>query len=183
MYKKMKKMKNANIITIFTYIFGIYTLKRCQTMRHYLLDGHNVILKSERLKSVFSSDAGRAMNELIIRCQRIVAGKNKKCTIFFDGAPPGDLVTGSNNIHVKFSYDRTADALIKSLIARSKNPRNLIVISDDAEIQRFARAHSCALETVRNFLNSAMQTGQDEEQEKPSTDDLSIEEWLRIFNK
>lgn len=152
-------------------------------MRHYILDGHNILFRDAGLKSILSADPARALNVLIVRCQRIISGKNKKCSVFYDGAPPGNIVSGIKNVQVTFSYNRTADALIKSLIARSKNPRNLIVVSDDAEIQRYARAHSCEILPVRRFLKETLQSGESNDPEKPTTDDLSIEEWLRLFKK
>ncbi len=152
-------------------------------MRHFVLDGHNILFKDAGSKSALSSDPSRTLNRLVTRCKRIVAGKNNKCSIIFDGSPPGDIISNTDNVQVTFSYDRSADSLIKSLIARSKNPRNLVVISDDVEIQKFARAHSCRIQSVRQFLNQILQPGAADESEKTDADDLSIEEWLRLFKK
>jgi len=183
MYKKMKKMKNANIFTIFNDILCNFNIYCNFIMRHYVLDGHNILFKDTEFKTTFSTDPAHALNMLIVRCQRIISGKKKKCSIFFDGAPPGNIASSIQNVQVTFSYNRSADALIKSLIARSKNPRNLIVVSDDAEIQRYARAHSCEVLPVRRFLKETLQSGESNDPEKPTTDDLSIEEWLRLFKK
>lgn len=152
-------------------------------MRHFILDGHNIIFKDIGLKSRVSANPAYAFNKLIFSCQRLTSGKTKKCTIFFDGTPPGEIITGIKNVQVTFSYNRSADNLIKSLIARSKNPRNLIIVSDDAEIQKFARVHSCELLPVKRFLTETLQSGASDAPEKPTTDDMSIEEWIRLFNK
>ncbi len=152
-------------------------------MRHFILDGHNILFKDNYPKNRVSGDPANAFNKLIFRCQRLISGKSKKCTVFFDGAPPGDIITGINNVQVTFSYNRSADNLIKSLIARSKNPRNLIIVSDDAEIQKFARVHSCELLSVKRFLTETLQSGESADPEKPTTDDMSIEEWIRLFNR
>lgn len=165
-------------------IFCVFFYVYCDfIMRHFILDGHNILFKDPESKAVISTDPGRALNGLIVRCQRITSGKKKKCSILFDGAPPGNIVSNIPNVQVTFSYKRPADALIKSLIARSKNPRNLIVVSDDHEIQNFARAHSCEIQSVRRFLRDTLPSTTTDDSEKPFTDDLSIEEWLRLFKK
>jgi predicted RNA-binding protein with PIN domain len=151
-------------------------------MRHYILDGHNILLKKNVLKSRVPGDPAQVFNQLILRCQRFVSGKSKKCTVFFDGAPPGDIIKGIKQVQVTFSYNQTADSMIKSLIERSKNPRNLIIVSDDTEIQRFARVYSCEIQSVKRFLTDILQPSGSDYPEKPTTDDLSIEEWLRLFN-
>ena len=152
-------------------------------MRHFILDGHNIIFKDNGLKGRVSADPAYAFNKLIFRCQRLISGKSIKCTVFFDGTPPGEIITGIKNVQVTFSYNRSADNLIKSLIARSKNPRNLIIVSDDAEIQRFARVHSCELQSVKRFLTETFRSGAADDPGKPTTDDMSIEEWIRLFNQ
>jgi len=152
-------------------------------VKHYILDGHNIMHKEPEWRSILSSNPVQALNKLILVCQRITAGKNKKCTIYFDGSPPGDIIKGGKNIQVTFSYDRDADALIKSLIARSKNPRNLVIISDDSEIQRTARAYSCGIQSVQKFLTEITSNRDTDESDKPPVNDISIEEWLRLFNK
>lgn len=152
-------------------------------MRLYIIDGHNVLFRENRLNLNFSNDPARAMNRLILRCQRLVSGKNISCRIIFDGNPPGDIITTVAGVRITFSYENSADALIKSLIARSANPRNLIVVSDDVEIQKYARVNSCKILSVPNFLSVLSDSSELNETEKPTSDDTSIEEWLRLFKK
>jgi predicted RNA-binding protein with PIN domain len=152
-------------------------------MRHYVLDGHNILHRGALVKQSIKARIDLAMNALILRCQRIVTGKQSTCSVFFDGAPPGNVDKNIKNVHVAFSYDRSADSLIKSLIERSKNPRNLIVVSDDAEIQRFARAYSCTIQSVSVFLSGTFRSEDREMNEKTIPDNISIEEWLRLFNE
>jgi hypothetical protein len=152
-------------------------------MRHYVLDGHNILHRGDLAKQSIKARPDLAMNALILRCQQIVTGKKSTCSVFFDGAPPGNVNTHTRNVHVAFSYDRSADSLIKSLIERSKNPRTLIVVSDDAEIQRFARAHSCTIQSVSVFLSGTLRSEERETDEKTIPDNVSIEEWLRLFNE
>jgi len=148
---------------------------------HYILDGHNILHQDPGVKRTLSSDPSHAINGLISRSHRFIAGKSNKCTICFDGHPPGDINTNIKNIQVTFSYNRDADSLIKSLIARSNNPKNIVVISDDTEIQRFARVHSCGIISTSQFLNQRRFGPEQDSIDKPDTDDLSIQEWLQLF--
>jgi len=152
-------------------------------VKHYILDGHNIIYKNSSNQPRSTSGRAQACNGLIMRCQGLIAGTTNKCTVFFDGHPPGEIATGIKNVQVTFSYDREADTIIKSFIERSKNPRNLIVVSDDTEIKNFARVHSCTILSVAAFLKKINESGKTVDSEKPSVDDLSIHEWLKIFNK
>jgi len=152
-------------------------------VKHYILDGHNILHKDSGDQPRNTAGRAQACNGLIMRCQRFIAGTANKCTVVFDGHPPGEIATDIKNVHVTFSYDREADTIIKSFIERSKNPRNLIVVSDDTEIKNFARVHSCTILSVAAFLKKINESGNTGESEKPSVDDLSIQEWLKIFNK
>ena len=69
-------------------------------------------------------------------------GKGIKCTLVFDGFGQNKH---ENNINVKFSKTGvgpdygTADALIKHLIEKSKNPKLLKIVSSDREVSSFAK--------------------------------------------
>lgn len=152
-------------------------------MKQYILDGHNILLTNSEMRAIFRTDSARAMNSLILFCQRLTAAKNTVCSIFFDGDPPGEIVSNIKNVHVTFSYRTTADTLIKSLIARSQNPRNLIVVSDDTAVRSYARTYSCTVISATDFLKRNAPTQRPDELEKRSADDLSIEDWLRLFKR
>jgi predicted RNA-binding protein with PIN domain len=150
-------------------------------MNQFILDGHNILHRDKRLKARLAANQGLAMNSLVVMCQRLQSGKNKKFSIIFDGHPPDGMSAALSGISVTFSYDETADSRIKSLIELSRNPRTVVVVSDDHEIRNFARAHSCSVLSPRQFLDMASTTADDTE--KQIGDDLSVDEWLRLFNK
>jgi hypothetical protein len=168
-----------------TYLTGKIRRFSCpcnETMRQFILDGHNILHQDQELKGLLTSPRPeRALQLLIARSQRIVSGKKSKLTIVFDGFPPGEVPVDATNVQVRFSRDRQADEIIKSLIERSRNPRNLVVVSHDTEIIRYARVHSCSVESPRQFLARLSAASPDAGDEKPETGDITVQEWLRIF--
>ena len=56
-------------------------------------------------------------------------------------------------IRVVYSIDGSADDHIKSMIEKSKNPRAIVLATDDREIKDFAKMHGCQLISSLNLIN------------------------------
>jgi predicted RNA-binding protein with PIN domain len=54
---------------------------------------------------------------------------------------------------VIFSKNETADDKIKRMARKAVNPKVLIVITDDKEIQYFVKSYGVKRQTVKQFLN------------------------------
>jgi uncharacterized protein len=152
-------------------------------MRHYIIDGHNVLHASAMLRKILLKTETKAYSALIMLCERFQLTRNITLTIIFDGFPPEDFTGATGNVTVGFSHNRNADSIIRNLIAESKNPRILIIVSNDHEIRNYARIHGCDLLTAEEFLQSSNRSSPDSASEKPIHDDVSVAEWLRLFNE
>lgn len=118
---------------------------------HYLLDGYNIIpqipdlaiqrLEEQRYRFVrmieVSSPQGSLRNEV---------------TVVFDGRP--DVIGGMRSSVAKiiFSRGESADNKIKKIVTRSSNKKNIVVVTDDRDIQYSVRAMGAKVIGVQEFL-------------------------------
>jgi predicted RNA-binding protein with PIN domain len=84
-----------------------------------------------------------------IRLNRLTGSQNNRLVLVFDGYPPpaADIPSG-NGLLCMFSRAKEADELIKKIVQDSVSPENIVVVSDDKEVQltsRFLRAQICSV--------------------------------------
>lgn len=143
-------------------------------MQRFLIDGNNLIHKIPEIKKL---NKDIATEKLIFLLQRYFVNKKVQVTIFFDGHSATDIRT---NFEIVYSLNRKADELIKQRIDRSVRNKNLIVVSSDLEIIRYAGICGCTSITSEEFykrINSSTPINLDE---KPSR--ANIEEFKKLFN-
>jgi predicted RNA-binding protein with PIN domain len=51
-----------------------------------------------------------------------------------------------------FTQGESADDRIKRMLEKAENPRNIVVVTNDREIQRFARQKNAQVKSVEEFL-------------------------------
>lgn len=118
----------------------------------YVIDGYNIIHHPAFSKS--SNKVRIPPQELLrlIRTKRL-CGKNR-ATVVFDGYPPAqEAVHGDDEIGVVFSKDHSADEKIKILVERARNPKNIVVVSDDNEVKFIAKALGAKVLGVEQFIS------------------------------
>ena len=86
----------------------------------------------------------------IERC-RPQGSLNNKVTVVFDGNE--DIFGGMESATVKilFSRGEEADDKIKRIVAQAKNPKDIIVVTDDRDIQYAVRALRAKVSSVQSF--------------------------------
>lgn len=120
----------------------------------YVIDAYNTInhIQFSPLRKKIK-DPQRALLEFI-QNRRFWRNSQSKITVVFDGYPK---VSGQNlaetDIDVIFSREEAADARIKRLVQTSKNPKNIVVVSDDREIIFFVKSIGCRSMGVEEFIN------------------------------
>lgn len=85
-----------------------------------------------------------------IKLNKLAGSKNNEVVLVFDGYPPRleDIPRGKS-LFCMFSRTKEADELIKEIVQDSVSPKNIIVVSDDKEVQltsRFLHAQICNVE-------------------------------------
>lgn len=119
----------------------------------YILDGYNVIKCVEEMADC-SLDQGRDMLLRTLAHDRPQGSLRNQVTVVFDGK---DGVWGQKlSIFAKiiFSSGETADDYIKRMIDRSKDLKNIIVVTNDGEIACYVRKSGAKVLSVQEFMFS-----------------------------
>lgn len=149
-------------------------------MKHYIVDGNNVIGKSKELIELQKKNKSFSREKLAFKVSNFVRGKKLKVTIHFDGFK--NLPINIPNITIVYSDTKEADSYIRRQIEQSKNPRKLILVSSDHDLQNFARACACEVlpsEDFNKLLNE--QDDNDEENNKIESMNKEINEFKKLF--
>lgn len=168
----------------------------------YIVDGYNVILNGRRRFNTV--DIERARERLLACLTAYLQGRRVSVTVVWDGKQRGgsrqERARGVRSIFT--SSGITADQKIVRMVERAANPRSITVVSDDRRhitgiarnlgaqvmpVDAFLRLVSCLPAARRRArgtrLKPGLKPGQGPEPEpdKSGADDLSVEEWLRLF--
>jgi len=76
-------------------------------------------------------------------------------TIVFDGKSGYVDQVYASQIKVLFSKDESADNVIKRKVAKAQNPKQIVVVSNDREIQCAVRALGAKVLSVQDFLQNS----------------------------
>lgn len=118
----------------------------------YIIDGYNVIKKLPELDMKRLKD-GRERLYSIIVTRKLHKNHKNRVIIVYDGKPDiRSKILKHENVEVIYSHDETADDLIKRLIKNSKNPHDIMLITDDRELKEFAILHSGCTMSVDEFF-------------------------------
>lgn len=118
-------------------------------MQTYIIDGNNLIGKINRLFSVQKTNPQNSREQLVHILDRYFAKKKQKVSLHFDGFPGIGIKSVKSKIN--YSHSRTADYEIKQEIERSNNPRQIVVVTSDHEIQNFAKVCGCKVIKSEDF--------------------------------
>lgn len=153
-------------------------------MRIYLIDGNNVIHSNPEWKKLFDEDKERSKNLLVQKVVDHFKDSKNKATIFFDGFNfVHSFSNVSHNVSIKHAKNKSADETIVITIEKLQNPRNLVVITSDVELQRKARLRYSTVISSEDFIKQ-LDNRKVTNLEKP--DELSkneVNEWLKLFTQ
>ena len=146
-------------------------------MLRYIIDGWNLIHKLPSLKS--SAFAKRDFIKFIKK-HSLAGSKNNKVTIVFDGKIDMDLVTCEKEFEITFSDEKSADEIIQRKVARYKNKRELVVVTDDRQVQSRAKTEGANILSARNFLNKV---GKQDKKDKSNSKEISYKTQKEITDE
>jgi len=133
-------------------------------MKHYIIDGNNLIGKIKKLSKIHVKDKIRSREQLAFIIERSIKLKKAEVSLHFDGF--ADLPINIPHIKIIYSENSSADTKIKQQIEKSKNPRNLIVVTSDNNLQQFGKVCGCTVMKSEEF--SAQFLVEDEKLEEES---------------
>ncbi|MBZ0165264.1 MAG: NYN domain-containing protein [Candidatus Omnitrophica bacterium] len=118
---------------------------------HYLLDGYNILHQIPELLLLEIDQQRLVLVREIEKHQPHGSGRNK-VTLIFDGRPGRAQPITSTAVTVIFSMDRSADDRIREMVQGSGQVKNMIVVTDDRELQYSVRASGAKVLSVREFM-------------------------------
>ncbi len=140
------------------------------------------------LERHLSESLERSREELIRLLKSYLLNKKVEITLVFDGNhPPFPVGSPSERwLRVIFSnYPFKADPVIKRLIEKEKKKRSLTIVSDDADIIKFAKTQGVGVLSTEGFYNRLVKRFEQENDFYKKFDrELSEEElakWKEIF--
>lgn len=118
---------------------------------HFILDGYNIIHQQEPLMDKSLKEARDSLIRMI-EFFRPQGSLNNKVTVVFDGRSEIWGGTPSSSVKVIFSKDESADSIIQRLVSQATNRKNIVVVTDDREIQYGVRPQGAQIMAVSLFL-------------------------------
>ncbi|MCM8831468.1 MAG: NYN domain-containing protein [Candidatus Omnitrophica bacterium] len=116
-------------------------------MATYIIDAFNLFHKINELKK-----STNPHQDLIIYIHKhkLTESQKNKVIIVFDGYTQQALI--NYNFEILFSYQNSADNIIKNLIDKYLNKDEIFVVSDDIEIRNFAKSRHVHSVRIDEFL-------------------------------
>ncbi|MDD5044155.1 MAG: NYN domain-containing protein [Candidatus Omnitrophica bacterium] len=119
---------------------------------HYIIDGYNIIKHPKFVRHPKKLEEGRNALVRLIADKKLCGSPKNKATIVFDGANDVFAPRLAGPCEIIFTKNESADEKIKKLVAAEKNPRQVVVVSDDKEIIFFIRSLGASPLGVSEFL-------------------------------
>ncbi|MFA5349806.1 MAG: NYN domain-containing protein [Candidatus Omnitrophota bacterium] len=119
----------------------------------YIIDAYNIINHPQfRPRARKTSNIQSSLADFI-RFNRLSGRTKNRVIIVFDGYPPhGEKMPEDESLVCVFSRMIEADEVIKRLVEKSGQPKNIIVVSDDKGIQSAVRSLRGRVSTVEEFI-------------------------------
>jgi predicted RNA-binding protein with PIN domain len=150
----------------------------------YIIDAYNVIHRDPLFRVRAKKDIAGAREHLIALTSGFAIRGKKKVIIVFDGTGRDEEGNPSGVQIIYSEPGKNADIRIKELIAKSKNPRNLVIISSDSEVARYGKLYACRIMLADKFMGELSRGKDRPVDEKPSSmSKQEQEEWLRLFGE
>jgi hypothetical protein len=90
-----------------------------------------------------------------IRFKGLTGSRNNRLILVFDGYPPAqDEIPRYEGLLCLFSKGQEADLVIKKIVEESVSPKNIVVVSDDKQVQLSARLFRAQVSGVGDFIRA-----------------------------
>ncbi|MBD3378045.1 hypothetical protein GF406_23650 [candidate division KSB1 bacterium] len=150
-----------------------------------IVDGYNMILRTQPKPFGDENDIWQARQALIDRLAAYKSQKNINITIVFDGSQPfpDNHAHRRSGIHIRFA--KIADSLIKEIVDHARQPRNVTVVTSDRDLAFTVRsqgAHTMAVEAFEKKLKDSTNPGKEYEAKyNAQLSDKEVKAWLELF--
>jgi len=148
-------------------------------MKHYIIDGNNLLGKIPSIKKLQKVNKQASREKLAFSIARYFSSKKNTVTLHFDGYLKEALKV--SGIKIKYSGSITADDKIKIEIERSKNPKNINVVTSDNNVAEFARLCSCKVIKSEDFSKQLFAHNSSDDEQSRIEEINNSEEFKKLF--
>ncbi|MCU0666927.1 MAG: NYN domain-containing protein [Candidatus Omnitrophica bacterium] len=121
----------------------------------FIIDGYNLVHNPDFPAPDGKISVHRAL-AVLIRHYNLCGKSSNSVTVVWDGFAPSqmsrDLYSG---VIFVFSSDISADDKIRNMLEEAENTKNIIVVSDDKQVQASARLFKARYQRIEEFLKPA----------------------------
>lgn len=120
---------------------------------HFIIDGYNLIKQTPGLNKS-SLELSRASLIQFIKASRPQGSHNNRVTVVFDSQSNDSMswpAYQDSGVRIIFSQGMSADEKIKELVESAPDPKNIVVVTNDRDIQSCARSFRARVKTVQEF--------------------------------
>jgi predicted RNA-binding protein with PIN domain len=165
--------------------------------RLVIVDGYNVILRSDRLKPGKGRTLRESRDKLVNLLAWMMGGNDARFLVVFDGTEQPGRDEPSGRVQVMYSRPpEKADDVIRRIVEkRVGGDERITVVTADIEVARHARAMGADISIADLFLASALggaaaaageEAGAPDEggSEKPTTlSKQELKDWAELFSR
>lgn len=121
---------------------------------HLIIDGYNLLHQDEALRG-HRHDLQTARQRLVRRVERAAPEMAPRITVVFDGRERGvDPSLVAPHLNVVFSPARlTADGLIERMVAESKKPQRILVVTSDRVEEQVVSSAGARVMSCLTFIS------------------------------
>ncbi len=158
--------------------------------RKWLVDAHNLMHKLPHAGEAYSRNRLEGITVVMQCLEQLCRKYNRSAFLVFDGHPiqvPGQ----PDSLKIEFSGNKPADLIIRNMLRKKKSRNQWTVVSDDHEVQSYARQAGCDVVSVKELTDefTREQKHSDSPSGKPvpgedpgvELDEHEVEEWKNIF--
>jgi predicted RNA-binding protein with PIN domain len=155
--------------------------------RIIVIDGYNLMFQLPEIRKEVERDLERAREHFLDILAAYVVKKQAEYLVVFDGNGQERLQTrGRTHIKVLFSKPpQKADPIIKKVAAEKTRAEDMVVVTSDLEISRFARICGVKVETSQKFaldITAEPRTDLENKFDQNLSED-EISDWMALFTR
>ncbi len=148
-------------------------------MKHYIIDGNNLIGKIKRLQRLQQKDKQGSRDKLAFIIDSYFTQHKAKVTLHFDGHP--GLPIKISKAKIVYSEDKIADDKIRDQIEAAKNRKNLVVVTSDGALKQFASVCGCDVILSEDFGRELTKKNNDDEKKRIDEMNKNLDEFKKLF--
>ena len=148
-------------------------------MKQYIIDGNNLIGKIKSLNKLHRKNKKQSAEKLAFMIGRNFSKKKVSVSLHFDGVQR-DIIRVPG-LKINYSGTVSADEKIKSEIGKSKNPKNIILVTSDNNLAEFGRVCSCQVIKSEVFSKQLISVDSSDEEKNRIEELDNPEEFKKLF--